>query len=334
MENHVKVLVVRFSSIGDIVLTTPVVRCLKNQLDGEVELHYVTKKTFEPILRANPYIDKIYTIESSVTEILPKLKEEMYDYIIDLHKNIRSNRLIRGLKVISFTFKKYNIEKWMLVNLGMNKMPEIHLVDRYFQAVAALSVENDGQGLDFFIPKEDEVNLSELNSTVKNGFIALVIGGKYSGKKLPVPKLIEVCEGLEGPIVLMGGPDDVEAAEAIESSLKKRVVNTCGKFNINQSASIISQAKVVITHDTGLMHIAAAFKKDIISVWGATVPEFGMYPYLPGPKSIIVQADHLKYRPTSKLGNRNTKKELRTMEEIDIKRIIDHANEVFKGSSK
>jgi len=330
MENLVKVLVVRFSSIGDIVLTSPVVRCLKNQLEGEVELHYITKKSFKPILEANPNIDKIHTINKSVTEVIPDLKKEYFDFVIDLHKNIRSNRLIRNLKSLSFTFKKYNVEKWMLVNFGVNKMPDVHLVDRYFEAVAPLSVENDGKGLDYFIPKEDEIDISTIDPKLEGGFTAMVIGGMYSGKKLPVAKLIEICRGVPGPKVIMGGPDDEEVASLITKEVQDDIYDTCGKFRINQSASIISKAQLVITHDTGLMHIASAFKRNIISIWGATVPDFGMYPYMPGENSHIVQADHLKYRPTSKLGNRNSKKELRTMEEIDIDHVITLAKGILK----
>lgn len=331
MDNQVKLLIVRFSSIGDIVLTTPIVRCVKQQMEGEVVLHYLTKVQYKNILENNPHIDKVYSIKKSTSEVMDELLDEKYDFIIDLHKNLRSSAVKSRLKGFSFTFKKYNIEKWLLVNFGINRLPDIHLVDRYFEAVKALGIENDGKGLDYFIPESEEVNPTEFGPSFSGDYIALSIGGKFSGKKLSDKKLVELCRMLKYPIVALGGKEDELIGELLSQSIGEKGINACGKYSLNQSASILKQAKLVITHDTGLMHIAAAFKKHIISIWGATVPEFGMYPYLAGDKSVIIQADHLKYRPTSKLGNRNTKKEIRTMEEIDLQKVVKAADEVMKG---
>ena len=142
-----KVLVIRFSSIGDIVLTTPILRCLKRQME-DVEIHYLTKKTFANLLVNNPYISKVHCFNTDLNLIIEDLKKENFDCIIDLHKNIRTFRVKMKLKVPSFTFNKLNIEKWLLVKLKINILPKVHIVDRYFKAVKSLGVVNDNKGLD------------------------------------------------------------------------------------------------------------------------------------------------------------------------------------------
>lgn len=296
-----KVLFIRFSSIGDIVLTSPVIRCTKQQLHG-VEVHYLTKKTFAPILHFNPYVDKVYAIEKSTREIIRLLKDENYHCIIDLHHNLRSFVVKRALRKPAFSFRKMNIEKWLLTRFKVNVLPVKHIVDRYMQAVHSLKVVNDNKGLDYFIPPRDEVSPTMLPASHRQGFIGFVIGARHATKQLPVHKMIAVCARLQRPVVLLGGKEDAEKAAVIREAVGENVYNACGIYNLNQSASLIKLAEKIVTHDTGLMHIAAAFKKEIISVWGNTVPAFGMYPYLPDPRSKIVEVKHLSCRPCSKLG--------------------------------
>lgn len=315
-----KVLVIRFSSIGDVVLTTPVVRCLKQQLEGPSEIHYLVKAPFEEVLKNNPYIDKLHVLNDNRDELIANLQAEGFDYVIDLHKNLRSLIFKRKLKVLSFTFPKLNIKKWILVNFKWDLLPDIHIVDRYFMAVKALGVENDRRGIDYFLGDEERVNTKDLFGLMPEEFVAFAIGGAHEGKKLPTQRIDELCGMIEHSIVLIGGPEDAELGAALESKYK-HVSSACGKLSINGSASVIEQSRMVISHDSGMMHIASAFKKKIISIWGATVPKFGMYPYLPHPDSLMIQADHLKFRPTSKLGNKKSKKERRTTEEIDLQLI-------------
>lgn len=314
---NLKVLVLRFSSIGDIVLTTPVVRNLKKQLEG-VEIHYATKPQFAFILNENPYIDKVHTLDGKVTELAKTLKKEHFDVVIDLHKNLKTKVIKTLLGVKSYAFNKLNVEKYIYVNFKINKMPNVHIVDRYMETVAELGVTNDDEGLDYFIPEKDYVEPDWLPETHRNGFIAFVIGGQHATKRLPVKRMIELCDKINKPIVLLGGKEDKEDAQTIEdffhplenkkeediirNSLKKKAVifNGVGKFNLNQSASLIEQSKAVFTHDTGLMHIAAAFKKEVFSIWGNTTPFFGMYPYK--TKFTVFENNKVDCRPCSKIG--------------------------------
>jgi ADP-heptose:LPS heptosyltransferase len=297
-----KILVVRFSSIGDIVLTTPILRCIKQQLK-DVELHYVTKHNFLSVIENNIYVDKIFTIKDSLKDVIPQLKKENYDYVIDLHHNVRTLRLKTALGKKSFSFNKLNWEKFLVVNFKKNKLPNIHIVERYFETVQSLGVKNDSKGLDYFINEKDEVDIpSTLPSMFHEDYHALVVGGSYFTKQIPINKLKEICTKSSLPLILLGGKEDAAIAEQVHQLHKNKTINLCGKLNLNQSASIIQQANKVITSDTGLMHIAAAFKKDIISLWGNTIPEFGMGPYLAGKNSEILEVKGLPCRPCSKLG--------------------------------
>ncbi len=293
-----KILIIRFSSIGDIVLTSPVIRCLKEQLP-DAQIHYVTKELFKPVLEHNPYVYKIHTFKKDVSEIYEELLKEQFTLVIDLHKNLRSLRLKQKLKLPSYAFNKLNLQKFVAVNFKMlNRLPQQHIVDRYLEAVTRLAIRNDGKGLDYFIGENDKVNRSEIPA---GKFIALVVGGSYYTKQIPHTKLQAICELAQLPIVLMGGKEDAVIAKKLQDQFPG-LINACGKYSINQSASIISQAEWVITSDTGLMHIASAFHKKIISVWGNTIPEFGMGPYLSAAGSRIVEVKNLPCRPCSKLG--------------------------------
>jgi len=312
----VKILILRFSSIGDIVLTSPVVRCLKHQLKGS-EIHYLTKKSFVSIVKNNPNIDKVFSFDKNVDEVLPELKKESYDWVIDLHNNMRTMQVKITLGKPSKSFYKLNIEKWLMVNFKINRLPHKHIVDRYFDTVTHPSVKNDLKGLDFFIDRKDVVEISSLPKKFQNGYVAFVIGAKHNTKKLPAEKIISICSKLNRPVILIGGKEDFEEGEKIASQIEN-LFNACGKYNIQQSASLIKEAEKVITHDTGMMHIAAAFHKNIISVWGNTIPEFGMYPYLAGENSKIVEVKNLSCRPCTKIGfDKCPKGHFKCMNEID-----------------
>jgi ADP-heptose:LPS heptosyltransferase len=314
-----KILIIRFSSIGDIVLTTPVIRCLKQQIPGS-EIHFAVKKSFFPVIQANPYIDKIHILEDDLKGFIKKLKTENFDYIVDLHQSLRSKFIRFSLGTPSRGFPKINARKWLLTSFKIDIMPDVHVVDRYFRAASALGIINDGKGLDYFIPSADKFDVASLPAGFQHGYAAFAIGAKHATKRLPEHKVISLCKKLEMPVILLGGPEDAELSDKIAADCGPSVISMCGRLNLNQSASVVKQANVIISHDTGLMHIAAAFRRKIVSIWGNTVPKFGMYPYMPGDedKSAIIEVTGLKCRPCSKLGyERCPKGHFHCMEWID-----------------
>lgn len=305
-----KFLIIRFSSIGDIVLTTPVIRCLKEQVPG-AEVHFLTKETYRGLVSNNPYIDKVQVLGGSWDLMMHQLQYEEYDYIIDLHHNLRTLRIKRALKTAkSFSFDKLNIEKWLLTAFNINRLPDVHIVDRYLDTLKSFGVMNDGKGLDYFYTEQDKVTAKDLPVSHLFGFVGLVIGAALETKKMPVHKLKELCTAIHYPIVLLGGPEDRVIGDAIAATDPIKIYNACGKFSLNESADLVHRAHLIITHDTGLMHIAASFKKPIVSIWGNTVPAFGMGPYYGNAtvKSEISEVTGLRCRPCSKIGYRKCPK--------------------------
>lgn len=320
-----KILVIRFSSIGDIVLTTPVLRGLKEQLENS-EVHFLTKNKFATLLENNPRIDKLWTIDKSIDEVVSELKKENFDLVVDLHRNVRTLSLKKKLGSKAVSFNKLNIEKWMLVNLKRNKMPDVHIVDRYMETVKSLGVSTDGLPCELYIAEKNAIDVSRFSLTPK-GYVGVAIGAQFATKTLPIEQLTSVLVQIEKPIVLLGGPEDAEKAEAIIAGLQeKNIQNLCGKLNLQQSASVVEQAAVLLTHDTGLMHIATCFQVPVVSVWGNTVPELGMYPYYPKNPELfsIHEVKNLNCRPCSKIGYQTCpKKHFKCMIEQDLEGIVE-----------
>jgi heptosyltransferase-2 len=273
-----KILVIRFSSIGDIVLASPVFRCLKNQLPN-AEIHLLTKSSFKMVTINNPYIDRFFYFDNDLDSIVNLLKLEEYDYVIDLHNNIRSNKVKRALKRETFTINKLSLQKFLLTKIKINLMPSAHITQRSLAAVLPLGVKDDGKGLDYFIGDSDRVSLDDIPSSHQLGFVALVIGANHATKKMPIDKLKELCHKINYPIILLGGKDEKQEGDIVASIDPIKIYNSCAKFSLNESADIIHKSKLVVSHDTGLQYIACAFQKPVLAIWGGTSPKLQVEPY-------------------------------------------------------
>lgn len=213
-----KILLIRFSSIGDIVLTTPVIRCIK-RMDDDIELHVLTKDKFASMSHNNPYVDKTFEYSNSLREVIKELKKEEYDYIVDLQKNGRSRRVCWTLGCEYHSFNKLDFQKMLLTTFKINRLPDVHIVDRYFEAVEPLGVKNDGRGLEFYISETNMMQEPDIPEEFRNGFYAVVVGGSYNTKVMPAEKVIEVIEKLDEPVILLGGPGDMQRAKVIADAV-------------------------------------------------------------------------------------------------------------------
>ncbi len=337
-----KFLVIRFSSIGDIVLASPVMRCLKKQVPS-AEVHFLTKLSFKIVTASNPYIDKFFYYEDDLNKVINELKREDYDYIIDLHNNFRSNKVKRILKKKSFTIDKLNIEKFFLTKLHINLMPGIHITKRSLETVKSFGVKDDGLGLDYFIPDSDRVPESDIPTSHLAGFIAIVIGATYFTKKLPVYKLKELCSKLAYPIILIGGKEDVQQGKMVAEIDPIKVYNACGKFNLNESADLVRRSILVISNDTGLQYIASAFKKPTLAIWGSTSPKLDVEPFYGDIflknyngkiyENILVSG--LWCQPCSKYGRKRCPLiHFNCMNKQDINNIVNKAYELMEHNKK
>lgn len=315
-----KVLIIQSASTGKTILITPLIRILKTEL--EVEVHVALPESKWHILNENPYCDKIISLNQGIFKIRKEIKSAGYNSIIDLEVNLRTFLISWLNGKYRFTFKKNLFRKWLYTKTKINLLPKTHIVEQYIDLLKPLGIKGDNLGLDFYIPEKDEVENDWLPTSHQTGYAAVAIGAKHNTRRLPVNRLIELCDRINKPIILIGNEEDEQVAdeiesffergteaeeEAIENLNKKAIIfNACGKFNFNQQASLIKNASWVFTHDNDLMHVAAAFKKQIFSIWGNTTPHFGEYPYR--TQFTIFENNKLRCRPCTSTGYTNCPK--------------------------
>ncbi len=327
--SQTKILIIRLSSIGDIVLTTPVVRAVDEQLQ-DAEIHYLVRKDYVSVVETNPHIHKVHAYDpDNVSKSIEALKQEHFDVVIDLQKTLRSRKVVRQLRVPSYTFNKHNFSKWICYRLKMNGLPETHIVERYFEAVKILNVHNDHKGLEFYIPENQGFDEDDLPMMFEDGFVAIVLAAQHFTKRIPVSKVVEIGSILHKPIMLLGGKDVYEEGEQVVSQLGERATNGCGKYSLYQSAAILQHADCVITGDTGLMHISAALHKPTAAIFGSTIPEYGYYPYMPGERNLFrnFEVCPLRCRPCSKFGSSKCRrKHFKCMKNISATEVAEWVN--------
>lgn len=273
-----KVLIIRLSSIGDIVLASPVFRCLKNQ-QPDTSIHFVTRLTMKAVTEANPYIDQFHYFSGDLNALIEELKAEDFDLIIDLHNNIRSNRIRAALKKPAHVIRKKNIAKFFLTAMSIRTGPISHITQRSLDTVKPIGINDDGGGLDYFIPEGAGINITDIPVSHHAGYMVYVAGASYQCKKLPLHKMKELCAAIDHPLILVGGKDDAAEMEEVAAIDPVKIYNACGKFSLHESADIVRNAKLVVSHDTGFQYIACAFNKPVIALWGCTSPKLGFEPY-------------------------------------------------------
>ena len=299
-----RILIIRFSSIGDIVLTSPIIRCVKNQIPN-AEIHYLTKETYSNLITHNTHITKLHALNDHNFNILVEdLKKENFDLVIDLHKNFRTFKIKRAINTKWFSFNKLNFKKWLFVHFKIDLLPDVHIIDRYFDGLKSLNIKNDNQGVEYHLPHKLAIDLKQYHIQKKQ-YLVLSLGATYHTKQIPNNVLLMLLKRLnDSHVVLIGaGNKDTEKADFImNNSNHKNIINLCNKLTINESAYIIKHSKTIITGDTGMMHIASCFDIDIITLWGNTHPKLGMHAYVSKEK-VQNHVVNLACHPCSKLGS-------------------------------
>ena len=332
-----RLLIIRLSSIGDIVFTTAAIRCAKEQIPG-VEIHFLTKKSLKAVTEANPYIDHFHYHDNNLAETIANLKAAKIDQVIDLHNNFRTFRIKKALGLPSHTYRKLSLQKWVLTRFGINLLPDTHIVQRSLDPLRELGVQNDGKGMDYFIPANISLKSNDIPTAHQAGYIALVIGASYATKKMPVEQLKELCALIPVPIILIGGKEDTAAGEEVASIDPIKLYNACGKFNLHESALLVKGARMVISNDTGFLHIACAFHKKTIAIWGATSPLLQVAPYyaiadLQNGQEMFFNAmvPNLPCQPCSKYGTKKCPQgHFACMKKQDLHFISDKAMQYYQ----
>ena len=255
----------------------------------------MVKPNFRQLVIDNPHISKVYAYAESES-LSKELKSENYSAIVDLQKNRKSISLRKKLKTTVYSFNKLNIKKWLLVQTGINLLPEKkHIVHRYFDGICHLQIKDDLRGCEFYV--NDSVRITGFD--LPNDYIILAAGAAHEGKRLFQSQIEDLVKLSSLPIVLLGDSQDKERLQSLDQN--SRLINLCGRTTIQQLGLVIKESSGVISGDTGIMHIASCFEIPQVSIWGCTRPVLGMWPYLKKNQKIIT-AD--SKRPCSKLGDK------------------------------
>lgn len=293
--NNKKVLIIRLSSLGDIILTTPIIRALKN-IYPNITLDFLVKEKYYDALRFNPHLNKIipFNANSSIKQIRGLIKKEKYDYVIDLHASIRSKLITFGLKAKTFSIKKNRIKKFLLVKFKINLLKNYSLIPEIY-AKCIPGLELDNYGAEIFLEKLPEIK-------EKENIIGICPGAFHFSKSWGEKNYLDLIKfliKLNYKVALFGGKSDLELCERL-SNHGKNIVNYSTNDNLLEIAANMLKCKLILGNDSGLMHLAAALKLPVIVIFTSTVKNFGFEPYK--AKSHIIENNDIPCRPCSHVG--------------------------------
>jgi heptosyltransferase-2 len=325
--NYQKILIVRLSSLGDILLTTPVIRSLK-RIDPNIQIDFLVRDEYEDVLVNNPNISNLFTIKrnESASRIKAILSQNNYDLVVDLQNNLRSRNLISGLNCEKVKFQKHRLKKFILVKLKINMLKEAPPIPvRYASAIQGLKL--DDEGLDLFTNNKPSGSLTGLNN-----LIGICPGSRHFTKMWPKEYYIELGKILTHHgfhIVLFGGKSDKQICNEI-SSVISNSINLCNDDNILQTASDMKMCTAIVCNDSGLMHTAAAVKVPVVAIFGSTVREFGFSPY--NCNNLILENKSLSCRPCSHIGRSSCpKKHFKCMKDISPQMVYNNLTQFLSS---
>lgn len=288
------ILIVRFSSMGDIVLTTPAIRALRRAFP-EARIDYVTKRQFAGLLTNNPRLTSVHAYDSrsgiaGLRALGREFRGRRYDLLVDLHNNQRTRLLAllaRPRRIARYA--KYRIRRTLLVKTGLNLYPRPieQVPDRYLRPLKPFGVMADHDGLELFPTAAERARAAALLDDAGVAADDLVIGlgpaASFPLKQWPVERFAEVGRELArrygARIALFGGPDDVELLRPLMSEIPNRPLLLCGSLTMMESAAALARCALFVGNDTGAAHIASAMGCKVVTIFGPTAEELGFYPY-------------------------------------------------------
>jgi lipopolysaccharide heptosyltransferase II len=335
-----KILIIRFSSAGDIILTSLFVRALRKRF-ADAEIHYLTKEEFAPLVKHSPYVDRVVTIgkEWGIRD-LARLKSELirengddYDIVFDLHDSLRSRyfRATLGRRVA--IFRKPTFRKWLLVRRKINRLrPIVPIPERYLEVGREFGLVNDGEGLDLFIGN----TFAPLLPLEGRPTVAFAPGARHATKQWPPEYFIELGRDLvrdtNARIVLLGSPEERELCGRIASAIEGETVNLAGRATMLEAAAAVDTCDLVVTNDSAMAHVAAARKRPVVAIFGSTVQEFGFAPY--GTRSVIVENEGLYCRPCTTIGRESCPEgHFRCMREVTAGRVREEVRNIREAKA-
>lgn len=340
-----KTLIIRLSSIGDIILASPLVRILRKKFPATA-IDFLVKSEYADLVRHNPHLSNIIELDphagfKHLRALRRRIRQERYDLIIDIHGNLRSNFLRRG-NYRTVVVKKRRIARFLLVNFKWNVYAKhgshrlaLPVALRYLETLDSYGIQDDGEGLEVFVPQEisDRVRhqLERAGFDPLRPSVGICPTARHSTKMWLPDRFGELVFLLlreeNANVLLWGGKDDRARCGEIERQVLEKaegrgaLLNLAGSFSIIETAAGMDLCDVVVTNDTGLLHLAAARKRRVVAIFGPTVKEFGFFPF--GTKSTVIERKGLYCRPCSHIGGAKCPEgHFRCMKEISVEEVL------------
>ena len=331
-----KILIIRMSSIGDILLTTPVIRLLKHKFPAS-KIDFVIKKNFAQVLADHPQVDRFYIFDkhsenSSLRAIKKEIRQQQYDLIVDLHNNIRSRFLTLGSRAkLIFHYRKGIVPRFFHVKFKLKFSKVIvPAYQKYIKCLKLYGIEDDHQGLDFYVHPKIEQQVRKKYGYFwqedKLSIIGIVPGAQHPTKRWTSEGFSSVINYLvekgKYQIILFGNQDDRKIAATLDLPSSSKILNSIGELSLREAGALMKCCDAVVTNDSGLMHLASALKKKVVAIFGSTTEELGFFPYL--TEHIVIQNNSLTCRPCSHIGRKKCpKKHFKCMKDISTQHVID-----------
>ena len=315
MSDTKKILILQTGDLVQTLLTTPLLRLLKSQL--MVELDVACSHALA--LAENPYIDNIHPLNEGITAMGKQLRGNSYDLLIDLNNSSKSRAFTRAVRPGQvLRMAKEGLRRWVFIRLGINQLDGVNYAEKAIRLAEPLGLKPDSRGIEVFVPESGHVESDWLPHDFAEGYVVLSLHAAKYTRRTPLEKLLELCDRINKPILLVGDEGDAEDAKAIVEFFEKRpegdhyeeglkklnkksiVFDATGKFSFHQIASVVRQANHVFTGDSFVAQLAAAFHKKPFITWGSSVPLFGYYPY--NARFTVFENNKLDCRPCSVQG--------------------------------
>lgn len=335
----IKILIIRMSSIGDILLSTPFIRQVRKKfIDAEID--FVVKDIFKDLVVHNVHLDTIHSIDLTKEKKVLKgqLRQKSYDIVFDLHNNIRSNFLRRGLGAKSVNYiRKSKYKQQVLVHLKLNLYKRyLSIPDRYLAVGTDYNITDDGGGLELYWHNDDVLSankiLSKIGLDIYQPFICIAPGAGFFTKRWPEERyrtLISLIQkGTNNPIAILGGKDDIDLGKHLAD--RENIYNLSGKLNLLENAFVLSQSQALVSNDSGLMHMAAAVHTPVAAIFGSTVKEWGFFPFR--VPSAVIEESSLSCRPCSHIGrDKCPRKHFKCMLDITAEEVYQQLNNLISN---
>ncbi|MEO8199170.1 MAG: glycosyltransferase family 9 protein [Gemmatimonadota bacterium] len=304
-----RILAIRFSSIGDILLTTPLLRAIRRRLP-DAYLAMLTKDQFAPLVQDNPRLNDVITLgkDQSLASLAGDLRAKKFTHILDLHGSLRTRALRLLVPARWSGYHNHRVAREILIRFKRNLYPrEIPVPERYFDAARELGVQPDGDPPEFFLREKAKTEASDWlvagGLPVDRGMVAIAPGAAHNTKRWPVEYWQSLAHSLTTrgvPIVVVGGPEDREIAQTVTASGEGGLaMNAAGQFGLQGTGALLGLSRALISGDTGVMHMATAVNIPVIALFGPTVRAFGFFPY--SAQAVVLERD-LDCRPCTAWG--------------------------------